>query len=88
MIDSYLQRLAERRGEVTAEVTVAQPLSEEQLARLVDELRKSAGRRVSVDTRVDPQLIGGMIVKLGSRMVDGSVRSKLQRLQLAMKVGG
>jgi F-type H+-transporting ATPase subunit delta len=88
MIDSYLQRLAERRGEVTAAVTAAQPLSEEQLARLVDELRKSAGRRVSVETRVDPQLIGGMIIKLGSRMVDGSVRSKLQRLQLAMKAGG
>jgi F-type H+-transporting ATPase subunit delta len=88
MIEAYLLRLAERRGEVTAEVTAAQPLSEEQLARLVDELRKSAGRRVTVETRVDPQLIGGMIVKLGSRMIDGSVRSKLQRLQLAMKAGG
>ena len=88
MIDAYLQRLAERRGEVTAEVTAAQPLSEEQTARLVDELRKSAGRRVTVETRVDPQLLGGMIVKLGSRMVDGSLRSKLQRLQVAMKAGG
>ncbi|HEV2302641.1 MAG TPA: F0F1 ATP synthase subunit delta [Stellaceae bacterium] len=88
MIGAYLQRLAERRGEVTAEVTAAQPLSEAQLARLIDELRKSAGRRVSVETRVDPQLLGGMIVKLGSRMVDGSLRSKLQRLQLAMKTGG
>ncbi|HVH76549.1 MAG TPA: F0F1 ATP synthase subunit delta [Stellaceae bacterium] len=88
MIDAYLQRLAERRGEVTAEVTAAQPLSEEQTARLVDELRKSAGRRVTVETRVDPQLLGGMIVKLGSRMVDGSLRSKLHRLQAAMKAGG
>jgi F-type H+-transporting ATPase subunit delta len=88
MIESYLLRLAERRGEVTAEVTAAQPLSDEQLARLIDELRKSAGRRVSVASRIDPQLIGGMIVKLGSRMVDGSVRSKLRRLQLAMKAGG
>ena len=88
MIEAYLRRLAERRGEVTAEVTAAQPLSDGQLARLVEELRKSAGRRVTVETRVDPQLLGGMIVKLGSRMVDGSLRSKLLRLQLAMKGTG
>ena len=61
------------------------PEREAQLARLSDQLRRSVGRRVSVDARVDPGLIGGMIVKLGSRMVDGSLRSKLQRLQLAMK---
>ena len=77
MIEAYLRNLAERRGEVTAEVSSAQPLSEP--------LRRSVGRRVSVDVRVDPGLIGGMIVKLGSRMIDGSIKSKLQRLQLAMK---
>ncbi|HWZ66968.1 MAG TPA: F0F1 ATP synthase subunit delta [Stellaceae bacterium] len=85
MIEAYLRNLAERRGEVTAEVSAAQPLSEPQLAQLSEQLRRSVGRRVSVDVRVDPGLIGGMIVKLGSRMIDGSVRSKLQRLQLAMK---
>jgi F-type H+-transporting ATPase subunit delta len=85
MIEVYLAKLAERRGELTAEVIAAQPLSETQLARLSDQLRRSAGRRVSVDARVDPGLIGGMIVKVGSRMVDGSIKSKLQRLQLAMK---
>jgi F-type H+-transporting ATPase subunit delta len=85
MIEAYLEKLAERRGEVTAEVVAARPLSEAQLTRLSDQLRRSVGRRVSVDTRVDPGLIGGMIVKVGSRMVDGSLRSKLQRLQLAMK---
>ena len=85
MIEVYLAKLAERRGEVTAEVIAAQPLSETQLARLSDQLRRSVGRRVSVDATVDPGLIGGMIVKLGSRMVDGSIKSKLQRLQLAMK---
>ena len=69
----------------TAEVVAARPLSEAQLARLSEQLRRSVGRRVSVDTKVDPGLIGGMIVKVGSRMVDGSVKSKLQRLQLAMK---
>ena len=85
MIEAYLAKLAERRGEITAEVTAAQPLSETQTAVLSEQLRRSAGRRVSVDIRVDPGLIGGLIVKLGSRMIDGSVRSKLHRLQLAMK---
>jgi F-type H+-transporting ATPase subunit delta len=85
MIEAYLAKLAERRGEVTAEVTAAQPLNETQLVLLSEQLRRSVGRRVSVDARVDPGLIGGMIVKVGSRMVDGSLKSKLQRLQLAMK---
>ena len=85
MIEAYLAKLAERRGEVTAEVVAAQPLSETQLGLLSDQLRRSVGRRVSVEPRVDPALIGGMIIKIGSRMVDGSIKSKLQRLQLAMK---
>jgi F-type H+-transporting ATPase subunit delta len=85
MIEAYLAKLAERRGEVTAEVVAAQPFSQTQLALLSDQLRRTIGRRVSVEPRVDPGLIGGMIVKVGSRMVDGSLKSKLQRLQLAMK---
>ena len=85
MIEAYLEKLAERRGEITAEVVAARPLSDTQLALLSEQLRRSVGRRVSVDARVDPGLIGGMIVKVGSRMVDGSLKSKLQRLQLAMK---
>lgn len=85
MIEAFLAKLAARRGEVTAQVTAAQTLSEAQLAALNEHLRRSLGSRVSVDLRVDPGLIGGMIVKVGSRMVDGSVKSKLQRLQLAMK---
>jgi F-type H+-transporting ATPase subunit delta len=85
MIEAYLRNLAERRGEVTAEVTAALPLSEGQLDLLSEQLRRSAGRRVSLEVKVDPGLIGGLIVKLGSRMIDGSIKSKLQRLQLAMK---
>ena len=85
MIEGYLARLAERRGEVAASVTAAQPLSESQLEALSEHLRRTIGRRVSVDVRIDPRLIGGLIVKVGSRMVDGSVESKLRRLQLAMK---
>ena len=85
MIEAFLAELAARRGEVTAEVFAAQPLSEAQLAALNEQLRRSIGSRVSVDVHVDPALIGGLVVKLGSRMVDGSIKSKLQRLQLAMK---
>ncbi len=85
MIEAYLAELAERRGEITAEVVAAQPLSQAQREALAEQLRRSAGRRVSIDVRIDPALIGGLVVKLGSRMVDGSLRSKLQRLQLAMK---
>jgi F-type H+-transporting ATPase subunit delta len=85
MIGSFLSKLAARRGEVSAQVTAAQPLNETQLAALNEQLRRSTGSRVAVDVNVDPGLIGGMVVKVGSRMVDGSVKSKLQRLQLAMK---
>jgi F-type H+-transporting ATPase subunit delta len=85
MIEAYLARLAARRGEITAEVTAAQPLSEAQLSALGEQLRQSAGRRVAVDVRVDAGLIGGMIVRLGSRLVDASVESRLRRLQSAMK---
>jgi F-type H+-transporting ATPase subunit delta len=85
MIEAYLTKLAERRGELAAEVTAAQPLSEAQLGLLSEQLRRSVGRRVSVDVRIDPRLIGGMIIKVGSRMVDGSLESRLRRLQLAMK---
>ena len=85
MIDAYLATLAERRGEVTAEVTVAQPLNEARTAALTDQLRRAVGARVAVGIRVDPALLGGMTVKVGSRMVDASLKSRLQRLRLAMK---
>ena len=85
MIDAYLNQLAARRGEVTAEVTTAQPLNETQQSTLGEQLRRAVGRRVTVDLKVDPSLLGGMIVKVGSRMIDGSLKSRLHRLQLAMK---
>jgi F-type H+-transporting ATPase subunit delta len=84
MIEAYLRNLAERRGEVTAEVTVAQPLDEARHAALLEQLRRVIGTRVVVDIRVDPRLLGGMIVKIGSRMVDASLNSRLQRMRLAM----
>ena len=88
MIEAYLRQLAERRGEVTALVTVAQPLDEARQTALTEQLRRAVGARVTIDIRVDPALLGGMIVRVGSRMVDASLSSRLQRLRLAMKATG
>ena len=85
VITGYLRELAERRGEVTAEVTAAKPLTPAQTEAVNEQLRKAVGRKVAVDLRIDPGLLGGLIVKVGSRMVDASLKSKLSRLQLAMK---
>ena len=85
VINAYLSELAARRGEVTAQVTSAQALSEAQRAALDERLRRAVGGKVAIELRVDPSLLGGLIVKLGSRMVDASLSSKLHRLQLAMK---
>ena len=88
MIDAYLSELARRRGEVTAQVVAARELSEPQTGALTDALKRMVGGKVQVDLEVDQSLIGGLVVKVGSRMVDTSLRSKLQRLELAMKGAG
>lgn len=85
MIEAYLDELAKRRGEVTAHVTAARELSDEQKKALDEALRKAVGAKVKVDLSVDPALLGGLVVKVGSRMIDNSLRNKLQRLQFAMK---
>ena len=82
---AFLAELARRRGEVIAQVTAARALSDGQQQALIDALRKSVGGKVQIDVEVDPALIGGLVVKIGSRMVDSSLRTKLQKLQLAMK---
>jgi F-type H+-transporting ATPase subunit delta len=85
MIDAFLSQLARRRGEVTAQVVSAKPLSDAQRSAVTEALRKSVGGKVAIDARVDPALIGGLVVKVGSRLIDSSLRTKLHRLQLAMK---
>jgi len=85
MIDAYLGELARRRGEVTASVTSAVALSEAQIAAVTEALRRAVGGKVAVDLKTDASLIGGLVVKVGSRMIDSSLKSKLQRLQLVMK---
>jgi len=88
MIDAYLAELARRRGEVTAQVVTAQELSEAQKSALLDTLKQAVGSKDQMDITVDGSLIGGLVVKVGSRMIDTSLRSKLQRLELAMKGAG
>ncbi len=85
IIGAYHAILASRRGETTAEVVSAKELSDAQMGALSDALKQAVGNKVTVDAKVDPGLLGGLIVKVGSRMVDSSLRTKLQQLHLAMK---
>jgi len=88
MVSDVLSRIAEDKGEVTAEVTAAAALTPEQAARLAATLKAKVGKDVILKTTVDESLIGGLVVKLGSTMIDTSVASKLAALQNAMKEVG
>ncbi|WP_338148185.1 ATP synthase F1 subunit delta [Neoroseomonas eburnea] len=77
--------LAERRGQQTAEVTTAHPLSETQRAQIVARLTEAGHSGVRLAEHIDPSILGGLIVRIGSRLYDNSIKSKLQRLQYAMK---
>lgn len=88
IIRGYDALVARSRGEVNAYVTTAHALDDAHLAELKDTLRKTTGKTVSLDVKVDPSLIGGLIVKIGSRMVDASLRTKLQSIKTAMKEVG
>ncbi|MBU1210439.1 MAG: F0F1 ATP synthase subunit delta [Alphaproteobacteria bacterium] len=85
MISAYKSLAARSRDEVTAEVTTAQPLSDEQAAELKKTLTASVGKTVMLDARVDPSILGGLIVKVGSRMVDSSLRTKLTAIRMGLK---
>lgn len=84
MIASYKAELAARRGEVTATVTSAHELSADQLAQLEAELKKTTGSAVKLEAKVDPSVLGGLIVKVGSRMMDASLKTKLTKLRTAL----
>ena len=89
MIADYRKLYDASRGVTHAEVTTAIALSDANLAALKDQLKAaSGGRDVDLDVKLDPSIIGGLIVKLGSRMVDGSLRTKLNAIRLAMKEVG
>ena len=85
ILKTFRLLLARHRGEITAEVTLAEPLGEPHLAALNQALRSVTGQDVKLKLTIDPTIIGGLIVKLGSRMLDASLRTKLNSLKHAMK---
>lgn len=82
---AFRRLAADNRGEETAEIVTARPLNDDQLAQLQAQLRIRAGREVTIDAAVDPHILGGIVVKLGSQQIDSSIRTKLNRLASAMK---
>lgn len=85
IIGAYFALTAEARGEASAEAVSAAPLNDDQIKALRLEIEKMIGKAVNLETSVDPELLGGLIVKIGSRMVDSTLRTKLTRLRTRMK---
>ena len=86
MIRGFRNLVAKHKGEVTAEITVAEKLSDTHLDALKSALKAvTGGKAVDLNVRIDPAIIGGLTVKLGSRMVDSSLRTKLNSIKHAMK---
>jgi len=85
VIRAFRRLSADHRGETTAEVATAHALNDDQLAELKAQLRARAGRDVAIETRIDPEILGGIVIKMGSQMIDASIRTKLNRLAEAMK---
>jgi F-type H+-transporting ATPase subunit delta len=85
VIRAYETLLSNHKGEARAEVTSAHPLDNDQIAALQKSLRARVGREVSLDTKVDPAILGGLVVKIGSQMIDSSIRTRLNTLAQAMK---
>jgi F-type H+-transporting ATPase subunit delta len=85
VIKAVRQLAAAHRGETTAEVTSAFPLNDDQVTRLKANLKARLGREVAIDAKVDPQILGGIIIRHGSQMIDASIRTKLNTLAQAMK---
>jgi len=88
VIKAFQALVASERGEVSADVTSATPLSPAQLASLADTLKAKIGKTVTLTEHVDPSLIGGLVVKVGSQMIDSSLKTKLTAMKIAMKEVG
>ena len=85
ILKTFRALLARERGEVSADVATAHALTPAQMQVLSDSLKASIGKNVQINTRVDPNLLGGLIVKVGSKMIDSSLRTKLNNLKVVMK---
>jgi F-type H+-transporting ATPase subunit delta len=88
MIRAFRAMLSRHRGEMSATVTAATKLTESQITALRQALKAALGKEIMLEERVDPSLLGGLIVKVGSRMVDSSLRTRLNSLKVAMKEVG
>jgi F-type H+-transporting ATPase subunit delta len=88
VIRAFRALVAKFKGEATADVTVAEKLSDKNLDALKTALKSVTGKDVALNVNVDPSIIGGLVVKLGSRMVDSSLRTKLNSIKHAMKEAG
>jgi len=88
IIQAFRDRAAAARGEVTADVISAAPLSKAQLSTLAASLKAKIGKSVTINEQVDPSLIGGLVVKVGSQMIDSSIKTKLTAMKIAMKEVG
>jgi F-type H+-transporting ATPase subunit delta len=85
MIRAFETLVSAHKGETRAEVTSAFPLTAEQTGAIAAQLKTRMGRDVALDTRVDPEIMGGLVVKIGSQMIDSSIRTRLNTLAQAMK---
>jgi F-type H+-transporting ATPase subunit delta len=85
VIRAFAAIAADARGEITADVTTAHPLGDSQLAALSARLAQREGRAVTLRTHIDPALLGGLVVQIGSQMIDGSIRTRLNSLAQAVK---
>jgi F-type H+-transporting ATPase subunit delta len=85
MIKAFRNLVAKHKGEATAEITVAETLKDQHVDALRAALKSVTGKDVDLDVKVDPAILGGLVVKLGSRMVDNSLRTKLNAIKHAMK---
>ncbi len=88
LLRALREKIADHKGEVTVDVTSAKPLTQAQSDKLAQALKASVGKQVNLNATVDESLIGGLVVKVGSKMIDSSVRSKLNALQNSMKEVG
>ena len=88
MLRAFRAMLARHRGETSATVTAASKLTESQVTALKQALQAALGEKIMLEERVDPTLLGGLVVKVGSRMIDTSLRTKLNSLKVAMKEVG
>ena len=85
MIGAYQALVARQKGEIEAQVTSAQKLTAAQITKIKTSLKAAVGQDVTLQTTIDPEILGGLVIKVGSKMIDDSLRTKLQSMKIAMK---